>query len=81
MLSRIIDAGGWFGKSAQMVTSIENQNLFIIECFEQCHNPLVIDFLGKTLVLQIIHYRLELIRAPLKMCLLDLNKYSINKKE
>jgi hypothetical protein len=39
---------------------------FLVECFEQCHNKSLVDLWGQELVLDVIHYRLELIRRPMK---------------
>jgi hypothetical protein len=42
-------------------------SLFIAECFEQCCHESTIRHWGIELVLKIVHYRVEMIKYPLKL--------------
>lgn len=61
----IISSGGLYGQIASRIAT-EDEDNFIIECFEQCHNKDAHDLWGRELVIVIINYRLDLIRIPLK---------------
>jgi hypothetical protein len=64
ILERIILRGGIFGATAaEHATDEINGNLFIKECFEQCHNRGLWDYWGKELVLDLILYRLHFLRV------------------
>lgn len=65
IMKGIIKCGGLYGQIAARLEA-KNEDRFITECFEQCHNQSVHDLWGKELVMAIISYRLNLIRIPLK---------------
>ena len=69
IIRQIITSGGWHANAALQVLSEEKEDQFIAECFDQCHNKSVVDAWGADLVLEIIHYRLELIRSQLRIIL------------
>jgi hypothetical protein len=70
ILRRIKETGGLYGLVAETWSSdSEKSDQFIIECFEQCHNEEAMRHWGKQLVADIISYRLDLIRTPLKKLL------------
>ena len=72
ILKRISQTGGLYGLVAETwMSDSEKSDQFIIECFEQCHNEEAIRHWGKQLVADIIWYRLELIRIPLKELLFN----------
>lgn len=73
IIQGIIHSGGLYGQIASCIQPTDEDN-FIIECFEQCHNKEANDLWGKELVMDIINYRLGLIRIPLKK-LLEQKKY------
>jgi hypothetical protein len=67
ILRRISETGGLYGLVADScMADNDRSDLFIVECFEQCHNEEAVSFWGKQLVADIIWYRLELIRKPMK---------------
>ncbi len=67
IMDRIIKSGALFGAIAKMYAGHpKKSNQFIIECFEQCHNKGVHKLWGAHLVMDIVTYRLDLIRIPLK---------------
>ena len=60
ILKRIVPKGGIFGECAkQYLNDEEKAHQFVIECFEQCHNQLMIEYLGEDLKQDIIRYRIE----------------------
>lgn len=72
IIKRIADCGGLYGQIASKSINPENADNFIIECFDQCHNASVQELWGIELLLEILNYRLELIRKPLR----ELENYS-----
>ncbi len=65
IIDGIIRSGGLYGQIASRL-SVAQQSEFIVECFEQCHNRTVYDLWGGQLIMDIISYRLDLIRIPLR---------------
>ncbi len=57
ILSDIINKGGLLGSSASFyLNDCESTNKFIIECYEQCHNEFMIEYMGAELVSRITKY-------------------------
>jgi len=57
ILKRIIPKGGIFGSCAEMYINDEKKaHQFVIECFEQCHNQPMVDYLGEDLKQCIVEY-------------------------
>ena len=68
IIERLIARGGICSLPAQMFgPDPVKADQCIIECFEQCHVKDAIDHWGVPLVLDIIHYRLELIRSAYRI--------------
>lgn len=65
IIDGIIRSGGLYGEIASQLP-VSHQTDFIVECFEQCHNKTVYDLWGGELIMDIISYRLDLIRNPLR---------------
>lgn len=58
ILKQIILKGGLYGAIAQLdIDDNEKAHQFIIECFEQCHNESIVEFLGIELTQSITDYR------------------------
>lgn len=67
ILKKIQEKGGSYEFCARMYENDEKMgSLFIAECFEQCHNSSALAHWGPALVMDIVHFRLELIRYELK---------------
>ncbi len=66
ILTRIINKGGLYGQIAAKTITPDKVDNFIIECFGQCHNRSTQILWGNELVMDLIRYRLELIRQPLR---------------
>jgi len=73
IIQGIISSGGLYGQIAERIAE-NDRDKFIIECFEQCHNKEAHELWGQELVMDIISYRLDLIRIPFKE-LLEQEKY------
>lgn len=60
ILKNIISKGGLMGDCAKLYLNNEVMtHRFIIECSEQCHHELAIEYWGNELVLDIINYGKE----------------------
>ncbi len=58
ILALIIPLGGLYGTCAKFYIHDEvKSHQFVIECFEQCHNKSMIEFLGFELTQSIIEYK------------------------
>ncbi len=68
IIREIVKRGGLWGQIAARLPA-KDYNAYIIECFAHCHAESVQEHFGKKLVLDIISYRLDLIRIPLKQLL------------
>ena len=67
IMEGLIRSGGLFGDIARLyIGDHSKSDQYITECFEQCHNKSVWDLWGVMLTLDLIQYRLDLIRIPLK---------------
>jgi hypothetical protein len=74
-MESLIKKGGLYGEVAELYRHKENvYDQYIIGCFNQCHNKSCWDHWGSALIMQIITYRLNLIRIPLKETLEELRK-------
>jgi hypothetical protein len=68
ILEKIYDKSGLYAITAKAYADDETKgSFFIAECFEQCHNKSAFDHWGYELVLEIVHFRLEMIRYPLRI--------------
>jgi hypothetical protein len=68
ILYKIGETDSLYAVGARMYQNDEGKaSRFIAECFDQCHHSSFLQFFGIDLVLKIIHFRLELIRNPLRM--------------
>jgi hypothetical protein len=64
ILNRIIEKGGLYGYVAiSAIHDPKKGDLFITECFEQCQHESVWDHWGPELTMDIINYRLTLLRG------------------
>ena len=67
-MKKIEEKGGLYVYAARLFADDEtNGSFFIAECFEQCHNISALELWGPDLVLEITHFRLEMIRHELRM--------------
>lgn len=70
ILNGIIARGGIYSGVAQMYLQDETKaDAFIKECFLQCHNRELWDYWGLDLMLEIISYRLLMLRLLYEECL------------
>ena len=67
IFQRLIAKGRLHGQVAHLFARDEIKgNQFITECFEQCHTNSAFDHWGANLIMDIIKYRLDLLRKPLR---------------
>lgn len=60
ILEKIVPKGGIFGECAKLcLRDKEKAHQFVLECFEQCHNKLMVEYLGEDLKQAIVEYRVE----------------------
>src|SRR5690242_2170620 len=77
ILCQIREKGGLYALGAELYGESETKgSFFIAECFEQCHVPEAAAHWGPDLVMEIVHYRLEMIRYPLWLIEDRLNRTS-----
>jgi hypothetical protein len=77
ILNSIEVRGGLYALGARAYADDEVKgSFFIAECFEQCHHISAFQHWGAALVLEIVHYRLEMIRYPLRIIERELTAFT-----
>ena len=61
-MAQIIKRGGLFCAMAAEIDTDAKADEFIIMCFENCQFRSSLELWGKTLILQIVNYRLNLVK-------------------
>jgi hypothetical protein len=75
ILEKIVEKGGLYGSCAELYLNDRVKGSFYIsECFEQCHLQSSIDHWGIELVLEIINFRLEMVRHSFRKYCVQIEK-------
>jgi hypothetical protein len=64
LMQKIIAKGGLFGMAAEFhLADADKSNGLVKEFFDQCHNRSLWEFWGRDLVLELVRYRIRLLRS------------------